>query len=128
MADESDKQKAEQLKREDEDVRHALEQTAGPKPPKQRKVEAKHKVWVGSYLILLIALGVLYYFVRNSAFGFLGDYQTLAERLVTGLMAVLLVLVVRTAIKGFVIEPLENAAARYNLNRIVNLLAYLAIF
>jgi small-conductance mechanosensitive channel len=128
MADESDKQKAEQLKREDEDVRHALEQTAGPKPPKQRKVEAKHKVWVGSYLILLIALGVLYYFVRNSAFGFLGDYQTLAERLVTGLMAVLLVLVVRTAIKGFLIEPLENAAARYNLNRIVNLLAYLAIF
>ena len=125
---ESDAAKAEQLRREDEDVRRALEQTAGPKPPKHRKVEAKHKLWVGTYLIVLLALAVLYYFVRNDVFGFLGDYQPLAERLVTGLMAVLLVLVVRSAIKGFLIEPLEDAAARFNLNRIVNLLAYLSIF
>jgi len=125
---ESDAAKAEQLRREDEDVRRALEQTAGPKPPKHRKVEAKHKLWVGTYLIVLLALAVLYYFVRNDVFGFLGDYQPLAERLVTGLMAVLLVLVVRSAVKGFLIEPLEDAAARFNLNRIVNLLAYLSIF
>jgi small-conductance mechanosensitive channel len=91
-------------------------------------VEAKHKVWVGTYLVLLVALGVLYYFVRQDALGILGDYQPLAERLVTGLMAMLLVLVVRVAIKGFLIEPLSDAAARYNLNRIVNLIAYLAIF
>ena len=125
---ESDEVKAEQLKREDEDVRRALEQTAGPKPPKQRKVEAKHKVWVGTYFGVLVALGVVYYFVRHDALGVLRDYQPLAERLVTGLMAVLLVLIVRTAIKGLLTEPLEDAAARYNLNRIVNLIAYLAIF
>ena len=123
-----DAAKAEQLKREDEDVRRALEQTAGPKPPKHRKVEAKHKVWVGTYLALLLTLGVLYYFIRHGVFEALGDYQPLAERLVTGLMAVLLVLITRTAIKGFLIEPLEDAAARFNLNRIVNLIAYLAIF
>ena len=128
MVNKSDKAKAEQLKREDEDVRRALEQTAGPKPPKHRKVEAKHKIWVGSYLVLLLALGVLYYFVRHESFSFLTDYQTLAERLVTGVMALLLVLVVRTAIRGFLIEPIEDAAARFNLNRIVNLLAYLSIF
>ena len=124
----SDAAKAEELKRTDQNVRQALEQTAGPKPAKHRRVEARHKVWVGTYLILLVVFSVLYYFVRNDVFGFLGDYQPLAERLITGLMAVLLVLVVRTAIKGFLIEPLEDAAARFNLSRIVNLLAYLSIF
>jgi len=128
MTTDSNKRKAEELTHEDPEVRRALEQTAGPKPPKHRKVEAKHKVWVGTYLGGLVALGVLYYFVRHDSFRIFGDYQPLAERLVTGLMAVLLLLVIRTAIRGFLIEPLEDAAARYNLNRIVNLVAYLAIF
>jgi small-conductance mechanosensitive channel len=123
----NDKKKAEELKRKDPDVRKALEETAGNKPS-AKKVESKHKVWIGSYLLLLVGLGVLYYLVRHNTFRIPEDYLPLAERLVVGLMSVDLVLIVRTLIKGFLIEPLEDAAARYNLNRIVNLLAYLAIF
>jgi small-conductance mechanosensitive channel len=128
MASESDKEKAEQLKRDDLDVRRALEETAGNKPPEKPKVQARHKVWAGTYIALLVALGVLYYFVRHNIFGFPEDYLALADRLVVGLMSVVLVLIVRTVIKGFLIEPLEDAAARYNLNRVVNLVAYLSIF
>jgi small-conductance mechanosensitive channel len=127
MASEKDKQKAEQLKREDPEVRQALEQTAG-KPVEPKKVDAKHKLWVGTYLFVLVALGVLYYFVRHNTFGIPKDYLTLADRLNVGLMTVILVLVTRTLIKGFLIERLADAAARYNLNRIVNLVVYLAIF
>src|SRR6476646_10986357 len=123
----SDAAKAEQLKREDPEVRKALEETAG-KPPEPKKVEAKHKVWVGTYLVVLVALGVLYYFVRHNTFGIPEDYLPLTDRLNVGLMTVVLVLVARTVIKGFLIEPLEDAAARYNLNQIVNLVAYLSIF
>jgi small-conductance mechanosensitive channel len=39
-----------------------------------------------------------------------------------------LVLIFQTLVKGFLIDPLSDAAARYNLNRVVNLVAYLAIF
>jgi small-conductance mechanosensitive channel len=128
MANESDRQKAEELKRTDEHVRQALEQTAGPKPPKKRVVEGKHRVWIGSYLILLIALGVLYYFIRHDALAFAGAYEPLIQRLVVGSMSMVLVLIGRIAFKGYLIEPIEDAAARFNLNRIVNLVAYLAIF
>ena len=128
MASEKDKQQAEKLKREDPEVRKALEETAGDKPTKRPKVAAKHKVWVGTYLAILVSLGVLYYFVRHNVFGIPEDYLTLIDRLNVGLMTVVLVLVAQTLIKGFLIEPLDDAAARYNLNRIVNLVAYLAIF
>jgi len=128
MASESDKEKAEQLKRNDEDVRRALEETAGNEPPEKPKVKARHKIWAGTYFVLLVALGVLDYFVRHNIFGFPDNYLALIQRLVVSLMSVLLVLIVRTLIKGFFIEPLNDAAARYNLNRVVNLVAYLAIF
>ena len=127
MASDSDKEKAEELVREDVEVRHALEQTAGHKPNVLPKVEARHKVWLGSYLILLFALGVLYYVLRNGAFGFADEYVPLIERVVVGLMAVDVVLIIERAVKAFLIEPVSDAAARYNLNRIVNLIAFLAI-
>ncbi|HEX2641293.1 MAG TPA: mechanosensitive ion channel family protein [Pyrinomonadaceae bacterium] len=128
MTEETDKEKAEELRRTDDDVRRALEQTAGNKPAIHPKVEAKHKLWIGTYLAALLVFGVLYYFVRHGAFRFANEYETLVQRLVVGLMAVTLVLIGRTVIKAFLIEPLPQPAARYNLDRIVNLLAYLSIF
>lgn len=128
MATDSDKEKAEELKRDDPDVRRALEEASGAKPSEQPRVKAKHKVWVGTYLVVLVALGVLYYFTRHNTFGLPDDYVALIDRLVVGLMTAVLVLVAQTLIKGFLIEPLDDAAGRYNLNRIVNLIAYLAIF
>lgn len=128
MASESDKQKAEELKREDEDVKRALEQTPAGKPTRRPKVEAKHKVWIGSYVFLLLALGVLYYFARHDAFNRAGDYETLIQRFIVGAMGVVLILIFQTLVKGFLIDPLGDAAARYNLNRVANLVAYLAIF
>ena len=56
-----DKEKAEELVREDVEVREALEHTTGKKPDERPKVETRHKVWLGSYIFLLFALGVLYY-------------------------------------------------------------------
>jgi small-conductance mechanosensitive channel len=128
MAGEDEKRKAEELKRRDPEVRKALEETADNEPTKPTTVEAKHKVWAGTYLVVLVALGVLYYFIRHDTFGIPDDYLSLVDRLIVGLMSVILVLIVQTLIKGFLIAPLDDVAARYNLNRIVNLVAYLAIF
>lgn len=122
-----DKQKAEELVRDNAEVREALEHTAGKKTDERPKVETRHKVWLGTYVLLLFALGVLYYILRHNEFGFAEDYFSLIQRLTVGLMAVDVVLIVKRIAKAFLVESLRDAAARYNLNRIVNLLAFLAI-
>src|SRR3982751_2003898 len=119
-----DKEKAEELVREDVEVREALEQTTGKPTDERPKVDTRHKVWFVSYVLLLFALGVVYYILRHNEFGFAEDYISLIERLVVGFMAVDVVLIVKRAVKAFLVEPLAEAAARYNLNRIVNLLAF----
>jgi small-conductance mechanosensitive channel len=124
--DEGKKAQAENLKK-DEDVRRALEQTAGNKPWKKTVVETKHKFWFGTYLLLLAGFGVFYYLLRLGYFDFAVRYIPPLERLTLGAMGVVLILFVVKLVKVYLIEPLENGAARYNLNRIANLLAVLIV-
>src|SRR6059058_796782 len=73
-----EKAEAERLK-QDEEVKRALNQTGGQalKETEARREEAKqppqqaeksHKFWAGTYLLLLVALGVLYYALRLNFF------------------------------------------------------------
>ena len=87
--DENKKAQAENLKR-DEDVRRALEQTAGNKPAKKTVVETKHKFWFGTYLLLLVGFGVFYYLLRLGYFDFAVRYIPPLERLTLGAMGVVL--------------------------------------
>lgn len=124
--------KVEELK-QDEDVRRALEQASPDITPKKPVVETKHKFWLLTYLLALLGLGVIYYFLRVNI-ARLGaqnvdlGYFPLLQRLTLGAMAVSLVLLSSRIIKAYLIEQLENYAARYNLRRIVNLLVWLTVF
>src|SRR5579885_1606899 len=96
-----EKAEAERLK-QDEDVRRALKQTGGKtlkrqeasaeeeKPPEQQ--EKQHKLWAGTYLLLLVALGVLYYALRLNFFDLhlppAAPYQTPVQRAVVGAMGI----------------------------------------
>lgn len=119
---EDKKQEAEELKK-DEDVRRALEQTAGNKPTKKTVVETKHKFWLGTYVLFIASLGALYYLLRLGYFDFAVRYIPPLARVTLGAMGVVLVLLTLKLVKVYLIEPLENGAGRYNLNRISNLLA-----
>ena len=121
------KAKAEELKKDD-DVRRALEQTAGNKPEKKPVVERRQKFWLGTYLLLLFGLGAVYYLVRLGYFDFAVHYVPPFQRLVVGAMAVVVILMAQKTIKVYLIEPLSGPAARYNLNRVANLLGGLSIF
>jgi small-conductance mechanosensitive channel len=125
--DEKERREAEELKEKDPEVRKALEETAGKKPTELPKVETRQKFWIGSYLLLLLAFGVLYYLIRLGFFSFAGGYTQLIQRLTAGAMAIVLVLVAQKAVKIYLIEPVSDAAARFNLNRIVTLIAFLTI-
>jgi small-conductance mechanosensitive channel len=121
--------KVEELKK-DEEVRRALEQTGGASTSKPAPViESKHKFWIGTYLVLLIAGGGLYYLFRLDVFAiFTGKYNPLLQRVTLGLMAIVLLLTVAKLVRVYLIETLENNVARFNLNRVTNLFVGLGIF
>jgi small-conductance mechanosensitive channel len=117
----------EQLK-QNEDVRRALNQTAGSKQKVQPKVETKHKFWLGTYLLSLIGLGVFYYLLRLQFFDFAALYIPPIQRATLGTMVIVLILMVSKIVKVYLISRVENPAAQFNLRRVVSLLAGLSIF
>src|SRR5687767_13238835 len=120
--------KVEELKK-NEDVRRALEETGSGKGQKKKtKVEPKHKLWLGTYFLFLVAAGFLYYLIRLDYFGFPERYTALLQRISLGATAIVLVLTLAALVKTFFIRPLDNTVARYNLNRVANLFVGLSIF
>jgi small-conductance mechanosensitive channel len=131
-----EKAEAERLKEHDEDVKRALEQTGGKalKPEEAERAEAKrtprpkrHKLWIGGYVLMLFALGALHYAVRLEFFDFADAYRPPALRAVTGALAVVAVLLAARFVDAFLIDPLTDAVSRYNLHRVLRLVAGLAI-
>jgi small-conductance mechanosensitive channel len=125
---ETKREKVEELKK-DEDVRRALEQTGGSSTSKPaRKIEPKHKFWIGTYFVLLVVCGGIFYLFRLGFFAFTGQYAPLLQRVTLGAMAIILLLAIVKLVRVYLIDPLENNVARYNLNRVANLFAGLSIF
>lgn len=131
-----EKAEAERLKRHDEDVKRALEQTGGKalKEEEAGRAEAKrpqrprrHKLWIFTYLVVLVALGALHYAVRLKFFDFADAYRPPVLRAVVGAMAVALVLAAAKLVDAFLIHPLTDAVSRYNLHRVLRLVAAVAI-
>ncbi len=131
-----EKAEAERLK-QDEGVKRALEQTGGKalkeeeaareeagRPPRTR---ARHKLWIGTYLLALVALAALHYAVRLKFFDFADAYRPPVLRAVVGAMAVVVVLAAAKFVDAFLIDPLSDAVSRYNLHRVLRLAAGVAI-
>src|SRR5687767_8969794 len=103
MAKDEIERKVEQLK-EDEDVRRALEQTAGNKASAKPKVEAKHKLGLGIYILILFGLGVFYYLLRLEILKFGETYTPPIQRGTLGAMAIVVILMISKIIKVYFIS------------------------
>lgn len=123
MATEEKRAEVEQLKQR-EDVRRALKQasatkdTAPPAPP----VETKEKFFLGTYIVLLLALGAVHYLLNLRFFGFAAQYVDHLKNLTNAAMAIVLILAVAKLVSAFYIDRLEDRAARYNLSRVFRLI------
>jgi small-conductance mechanosensitive channel len=126
MATEKEKAEVEQLKNQ-EDVRLALKQTATNKEAAKPVVEASQKVWIITYVLLLVGLCGLYYLLRLRFFGFAAKYVSLIQHLVLGAMVIVIVLAASKVVNLYVIGRLDDAVSRYNLQRIVKLLVWLIL-
>jgi small-conductance mechanosensitive channel len=127
-----DEQKqAEELKRDDPNIAREIEKTASPpmqEAPPNTVNRAGPLATLGVYGLIFAAFIVFYYLLRWEVFPVVGPYQPLLERASIGAMTILLVLSLLTAGRAYLISRLEDPAARYNLNRVANLVAGIAIF
>jgi small-conductance mechanosensitive channel len=119
------KAKVEELK-ETTEIKRELEQ-AGAKP-KEPKIESKQKFWFATYVLVLLSFLGIFYLVRFEYFRFAGPYEPLVQRAALGAAAITLLLLILRVAKAYLIIPLADPAARYNLQRVANLLAGIAIF
>ncbi len=120
----SDRQKKVEELKKDDDVRRELEQTSeSPKPATKVKVRVHHKFELGGYILAFLGVGTFYYLLRLQFFDFATRYLPPLERIAVGMMVILVVLTANRLVKLYLIDPVENAAARFNLHRVVNLLA-----
>ncbi|MFL6467615.1 MAG: mechanosensitive ion channel family protein [Pyrinomonadaceae bacterium] len=117
--------KAEQLKGE-ETIKRELDQTGEKK--RTSKIDRSEKLRLTTYIVAIAAFGGVFYVSRFGYFAFAGQYEPLLQRLTIGVLAITLLLLILRAAKAYLIFPLQDAVARYNLERVANLLAGLAIF
>lgn len=107
------------------DVQRALEQTGGRR--EKKPVETRHKLWLGGYVLVLAALGVLLYLFGLHIFGLGSGVATILQRFTRGAMFVVLVLALQRLLDAAFICRLDDPVSQYNLRRISKLVAALFI-
>ncbi|HKQ06336.1 MAG TPA: mechanosensitive ion channel domain-containing protein [Blastocatellia bacterium] len=115
------REQAKQLEQQ-KDVREALDQTAGRPSPEMPKAATSDKLWFGSYVILLVGLGVLYYLFSLRFFGLPDNMVDFLLRYTRGAILIVLVLTLAKAVEVYLIGRVHDTVNRFNLRRILRLL------
>jgi small-conductance mechanosensitive channel len=127
MEDRKIQAEVEELKK-DESVRRELEQTKESEEPPRPVAEGKYSFFrFLTYILLLLGLGIVYYLLRLGFFPLAEQYVMPLRRLAMGTILVVLVLMLAKIVRTYVIARLDSSVARYNLRRIVNLVAGLGV-
>jgi small-conductance mechanosensitive channel len=116
----------EQLKQQ-ADIKRALQQTAGHKGPSKPQVAPRQKVFLSTYALLLVGLGVLYYLFNLAYFNLHPQVRTYLQRYTRGAILIVVVLLVEQLINAYLISRLDDIVSRYNLGRVLRLLTGLVI-
>jgi small-conductance mechanosensitive channel len=122
----TDNQKVEQLKH-DPEIKKALSQTASTGELAKPNVKTRHKVFLSTYVVALLALAGAYYISRLGFLSTLGAYLRLFQRLTLGGMAAVTVLAIARSIDVYFIDRLEDPVSEYNLHRILKLSTLLVL-
>lgn len=114
--------------KEQEEVKTALRQTAGTKETMPTPtLKTSDKFWFGTYIFVLLALLALYYLLGSELVPVENQYFPTLRSVVLGAFLIVLTVTLAKGIRIYWIEQLDNKAARFNLKRVLNLLAFLAI-
>ena len=86
-----------------------------------------HALWLGAYVVLLLVLAAIHYVLRLDLVPLAPRYVPPLRRIVVGLTAIVLILAAARLIRARAIDRIENAATRYNLQRIAGLVVFVLI-
>src|SRR3989454_4359075 len=120
------KAKVEQLK-QDSEIKKALEQTAGSREPAPLTVNKKQKMFLGTYVVILLSLGALYYLLRLHLFNIGDTLIAFLQRADLGALAIATVVAIGKSIDVYLIDRVDDAVAEYNIRRILKLVSALVI-
>jgi small-conductance mechanosensitive channel len=118
-----DSRSVEDLKQQS-DVRKALKQTSGRRPEPGPAVKKKEKVVIGTYLLILLGLGGLYFVLRLNPFRIGPIALSFLQRVNLGALALASLVAVVKTIDVYLIERVDDPAAEYNMRRVVKLLGW----
>jgi small-conductance mechanosensitive channel len=120
-------QAVEQLK-EQEEVRTALRQTASTRESMPAPLPAgRDRVWLRTSLLVLLVLFALYSFLGSNLLPIEARYFPILRSVILGGLLIVFTITVTRAIRIYLIDQIDNKPARYNLTRVLNLAAFLAI-
>lgn len=108
-----------------EDVKRALKQTSTVLPDDPPKAKTADKLWLGTHVILLVALAAFRYVLQLNLFGLPvrhPRYTDVLMKLDLSAMAVVLLLAVAKLVDVYLIGRIDNPVSRFNLKRIARLL------
>ena len=110
------------------EIQRALQKDTAGAPAPAPPVPTRHRLWLGSYVLLLLALAVLFYLLRLDYFHFIGArYLRMVSRSVVGGMAIVLTLFLTRLIDAYGIERVCTPVTRYNLRRVLRLMTYIVL-
>ena len=121
-ANESAKEAVRELKQQS-NVRKALKQATGAPEPSPA-IEKKRKVFLGTYLTVLLALGGLYFFLKLNPFNIGPILLAFLERAVLGAIALATLALVFKSIDVYLVERADDPIAEYNIRRVLKLVAW----
>jgi small-conductance mechanosensitive channel len=106
------------------DVKQALKQTGVAAVEEKPKAETKDKLWLGTHVIVLLALAAVRFALQFNLLGVSTKYPgaiTFIQRVNLGAMEVVLVLALAKLADVYWIGRLHSAVSRYNLRRVIKL-------
>ncbi|MFN2493966.1 MAG: mechanosensitive ion channel family protein [Pyrinomonadaceae bacterium] len=113
--------------KQDSNIQDALDQTAAAKETARIPGGGKHKLKLGSYFVLLLALSGLYYLLRLRLFQSGATYYPFLQRLLVGAMATVIAFGLAQTLDIYLIARVRDAASQYTVRRVVKLMTALVI-
>ena len=89
--------------------------------------KAKHKFWLGSYIVIALLFLAAYFLFKLDVFNFFGEYHILVQKIALGGFFSVLILACAKMIEIFVLRRSHGPATRYNLIRLIRLMTVLLI-
>lgn len=110
--------------KKDANVQRALTEASAVEQPVGPKARARDKFLIGTHILLLVGLGIVYQVLRSRFPEFVERYPLLAKSILTVAVVVVCLIVLRL-LDVYFVGRVKDAVYQYNLKRVLRLIVWL---